>query len=222
MHCSCAIFYEAFSVLYWLLLICKLWYLVEKYWALLNERTRSCHCSYSVGVMSQRAHSCAGHNIVYIYSHRNNQTFEPRCTQIQVFFTVNFFQLTASLAGKGERGRGKDWRRWEDGEGEVGGDEENIQISPLSESCCLGRLCLDTAVVFSLLLPSESQAAIIRNTRGHMMPRGANVFCFPSVLNGVTHITRLTSKCWHCTNDSRVQAGASHATSISGIKRYVP
>jgi hypothetical protein len=47
---------------------------------------------------------------------------------------------------------------------------------------------------------------------GHMMPRGANVFCFPSVLNGVTHITRLTSKCWHCTNDSRVSAGASHAT----------
>jgi len=131
----------------------------------------------------------------YIHSHRNSQTSEPRSTQTHVFFTLNFFQLNASLAAKGDRGRGKDRRRREDGEGAVDGDEENIQISPLSESCCLGRLCLDTAVVFFLLLPSESQAAIIRNTRGHMMPRGANVFCFPNVLNGVTHITRLTSKC---------------------------
>jgi hypothetical protein len=166
-HCACAIFSVAFSVVFWLLLIKKLWrYLDEKYWALLNERSGSCHSSQSVGVLSQKAHSYAGHNVMYIYSLCNNQTFEPHSTQIQVFFTVNFFELNASLAGKRERERGKDWRRWEEGEGAVDEDVENIQISPLSESC-LGRLCLDTAVVFSLLLPSESQADIIRNTRAH-------------------------------------------------------
>jgi hypothetical protein len=44
---------------------------------------------------------------MYIYSHRNSQTCETHSTQIQVFFTVNFSQLNASLAGKGERGIAK-------------------------------------------------------------------------------------------------------------------
>ena len=146
-------------------------------------------------MLSQKAHSCDGHNIVYIHSHRNSQTSETRSTQIHVFFTLNFFQLNASLAGKGDRGKAK---TEEDGNKEK---EQWMEMKKTYKSLLFQShvawedFCLDTAVVFFLLLPSESQAAIIRNTRGHMMPRGANVFCFPNVLNGVTHITRLTSKC---------------------------
>jgi hypothetical protein len=44
---------------------------------------------------------------MHIYSHLNSRNFEPHITQIQVFFMVNFFQLNASLAGKGDRGRGR-------------------------------------------------------------------------------------------------------------------
>ena len=41
-------------------------------------------------------------------------------------------------------------KKMEDEEEVIDGDEENIQITPLTESCCLGRRCLDMDVVFSV------------------------------------------------------------------------